>query len=429
MRLGLYAFEASYRMNDSEFEDTSPGWGPLTKLAVGLTTIAIIASLLVRFRTIIGPLLVAFVLSYLLHPVSSRLSQISKLSWRASVNLIYLVVAIIFGSVIAVAGLNIIQQIQSLINFVRQLITNLPGIVADLSTQTYQIGPFFIDLRQFDIQALVNQVLSIVQPILGRVGGLIGSLATSAISTLLWALFILVISYFLVADAGRVPAQLVKVDIPVYQEDIRRLGIELRKIWNAYLRGQLIVILLVVFSYILLLTTLGVRFALGIAILAGLARFVPYIGTFIAWVTLALVAYFQVGNYFGLPQYQYAILVVATAILVDQIFDNLISPRIIGDTLGVHPAGVLVAAIIATNLIGIIGLVLAAPVLATFLLIGRYIFRKMFDLDPWPEEESDAAITGVTRMAGGRRVEAWLRAMRQHIWQRIQDIWMDTIKK
>jgi len=213
-------------MNGSKTESVSPNWSSLTKLAVGLTTIAIIAALLVRFRTIVGPLLVAFVLSYLLHPVATRLSRISRLSWRASVNLIYLVVAVIFGSVIAVAGLNIIQQIQSLINFVRQLITDLPDIVADISVQAYQIGPFTFDLSQFDLQALVNQVLSIVQPVLGRVGGLIGSFATSAISTLLWALFILVISYFLVADAGRVPAQLVKVDIPVYQDDIGRLGLE-----------------------------------------------------------------------------------------------------------------------------------------------------------------------------------------------------------
>jgi len=195
------------------------------------------------------------------------------------------------------------------------------------------------------------------------------------------------------------------------------------------LRGQLIVILLVIFVYIFLLTSLGVRFALGIAILAGLARFVPYIGTFIAWATLALVAYFQAGNYFGLPQYQFAILIVVTAILVDQVFDNLISPRILGDTLGVHPAAVLIAAIIATNLIGIIGLVLAAPVLATLNLFGRYIFRKMFDLAPWPEDASEEIASRAPWMAAGQRFEAWLRWLRQNVWQKIHDFWVSAIKK
>jgi hypothetical protein len=53
-------------------------------------------------------------------------------------------------------------------------------------------------------------------------------------------------------------------------------------------------------------------------------------------------------------------------------------------TLKVHPAAVLVAALIAANLLGLLGVVIAAPFLATILLLGRYVMRKMFDLDPWP---------------------------------------------
>jgi len=101
----------------------------------------------------------------------------------------------------------------------------------------------------------------------------------------------------------------------------------------------------------------------------------------------AIVAYLQPSNYFGLEPLYYSILVVVLCIILDQIFDNLVVPRIMGQTLGLHPAGVLIAAIIATNLIGIIGLVLAAPVLATIALLGRYVSRKMFDLDPWPPTE------------------------------------------
>ena len=403
-------------MNDPlEPVSPSPKWSPLTKLAVGMTIVAILAAMLVRFRTIVGPLIIAIVLSYLLFPVASGFRSISKLSWRASVNLIYLVVAIIFGGLLAVAGITIVQQVQSLINFVRQLTTNLPALVADLSTHVYVIGPFQFSLQQYDLQALTNQVLSVVQPILGRLGGLVSTLATSAISTIGWAIFVLVISYFLLADAGRVSNQFLSLEIPSYAGDLQRLGFELRKIWNAYLRGQLTIVLLVMVTYTFLLTALGVRYALGIAILAGLARFVPYIGTFIAWATLAAVAFFQGGNYFGLEQYQYTILVVAIAMLVDQIFDQLISPRIFGNTLGVHPAAILVAAIIATNLIGLVGLVLAAPVLATLSLVGRYILRKMLDLDPWPEEVGGLSYTRLTWGRLLRRLETWLRAVRQRI--------------
>jgi hypothetical protein len=64
-----------------------------------------------------------------------------------------------------------------------------------------------------------------------------------------------------------------------------------------------------------------------------------------------------------------------------------VTPRIFGQALGVHPAGVLISAIIAANLIGFVGLLLAAPVLASFQLFLRYASRKMVDLDPFPEEE------------------------------------------
>ena len=201
--------------------------------------------------------------------------------------------------------------------------------------------------------------------------------------------FVILVSYFILADASQVPGELVHVDIPGYNADVRRLGRELGKTWNAFLRGQLIILLLVVFLYTLLMTILGVHYAIAIALLAGIARFVPYIGPLTTWTVTVLVAFFQGGNYFGLIPLHYAILVVACALLLDQIFDNLIGPRIMGKSLGVHPAAVLVTAIICANLIGIIGLVLAAPVLASLKVLGRYITRKMLDLDPWadPKEE------------------------------------------
>ena len=61
------------------------------------------------------------------------------------------------------------------------------------------------------------------------------------------------------------------------------------------------------------------------------------------------------------------------------------------NTLKVHPAFVLIAAIIAANLIGILGVIVAAPLLATLQLVGRYTMRKLLDEDPWPPEERPAA--------------------------------------
>jgi predicted PurR-regulated permease PerM len=393
----------------------SPSWGPTTKLVVGLTIVAIIAAALIRFRNIIGPLILAFILAYLLHPVAARLSTAAKVPWRTAVNLIYLLLIILFGGLVTLTGLAVIQQIQSLVGLVQTFLTELPEIAANLSNQVYKIGPFEINLAQLNLQALTDQLLASIQPLLGRVGGLVGGFASSAASTLGWTLFVMLISYFLLADADRVPDSLLPVEIPGYTTDIQRLGMELRLIWNAFLRGQLIIILLVIISYTILMTILGVRYAVGIAILAGLARFVPYIGPLTTSIVTFLVAFFQNGNYFGLQPLTYAILVVVAAIILDQIFDNLISPRFLGHTLGVHPAAVLISAIIATSLIGVIGLVLAAPVLATVQLLGRYIVRKMFDQDPWPATQPTITPTEMPWARSVRRLRAWFRARQRRI--------------
>ena len=85
----------------------------------------------------------------------------------------------------------------------------------------------------------------------------------------------------------------------------------------------------------------------------------------------------------------YTGIVVIITLAVDQVIDTFITPRIMARTLKVHPAAVLVAALIAANLLGLLGVVIAAPFLATILLLGRYVMRKMFDLDPWPPVEAE----------------------------------------
>ena len=341
------------------------------------------------FRSIVGPLLLAFIMTYLLHPVVMRLSNATRLSWRMSVNLIFLLLIILLMGGSTLAGFAIVQQIQNLIGIVQDFIANLPKLIADLSTTVYNIGPFQFDLGQYlNLSTISQEMINTAQSLLGRVGTLVSSFASGAAATIGWTLFVMLISYFILADAGKMPDTIDYVEIPGFDADVRQMGKSLASIWNAFLRGQLIIVGFVILIYVILLTILGVRYSLAIAIVAGLARFVPYVGPAVTWTTLALVAFFQGSTRFGIEPWLYTVIVVGAALLVDQIFDNLVSPRVIGQSLGVHPAAVLVAALVAANLIGIVGVVLAAPVLATLQLVLRYVIRKMLDLDPWPALEA-----------------------------------------
>ncbi len=381
-------------------QTASPRWTSSTKLVAGFTMVAIVAAVLIRFNHLIGPLLLAFVLSYLLHPLATWLSANTKLSWRGSVNLIFFIFLLIIVLVATLLGFAVLDQLGTLINAAQNFVSSLPEFASQLATQAVQFGPIRIDFAELertlvqdfhlDFATISQQLLASLQPALGRAGTLIGALATSALSTIGWSLFVFIISYFLLLDAGGVPTFLQHIDLPGHSDDLSRMGRELARVWNAFLRGQLLVVTLIIISYFFLMETLGVHNALGLAFLTGLAKFVPYVGPLVAGATAALVAFFQGGNYLNIaPPLLYAGIVVVATLVLDQTFDNLVTPRIYGRVLGVHPAAVLVAALIAASLLGFVGLLLAAPVFASLQLFLTYAIRKMLDLDPWPLPETE----------------------------------------
>ncbi|MHB8134309.1 MAG: AI-2E family transporter [Anaerolineaceae bacterium] len=369
-------------------DQNSPNWTNTTKLVVALVFIAVLAGVVIQFKTILGPLMISFMLAYILNPIACFLKDKIRISWNISVGIIYLLLLILLLGSLTLGGLAIFGQLTSLIKFIQSEIVNVPKFLADLSTQKYLIGPFTIDFSQLDLVQIGNQILSMVQPIISSFGTLVGSFAAGTASTIGWIFFAILISYFILSETKGVSGEILKLSIPGYEVDIKNMGIELNRVWNAFFRGQLIIILLTIILYTILLGSLQVSFYLGLALVAGLARFVPYVGPVVAWTTYGLVALFQDTTLFGLQNFPYALIVVGVAWVTDVILDNLLVPRLMGNTLKVHPAAVMIAAIVFGTFFGIIGVILAAPVLATSKLFGQYVFHKMFDAYPWEELEN-----------------------------------------
>lgn len=391
-----------------ETSTTSPRWGGTTKLVVALTFVAIVAALLIRFQNIIVPLFMAFIFSYLLHPVASFLSRATHISWRVSVGIVFLFIVIALLSLLMLGGVGLVNQIQYLITFVQTNLDELPKIIGDVAAWASRFG---VDISHIDLTSVSDQLLAVGQNLLGQMGSLLSTVAGSAASFLGWTLFVLLVSFFVLAESGGLREGILKVDIPGYSADLRRLGLELALIWNAFLRGQIIIFFITFIVYFIILSSLGVQYAIGLALAAGFARFVPYVGPAINWTALALVTFFQPFKLFGMEPIYYTLLVFLIALFIDQIFDNILSPRIMADALRVHPAAVLVAAIIAANLLGVLGVVIAAPMLATLQLFGQYTFRKMLDLDPWPPHEKQRIVPTPFRPLS--RLRLWWKFIRR----------------
>jgi len=390
-------------------EKRSPSWTTTTKLVIGLTLVAIFAGIFLYYRSIVTLLILSFIITYLCRPIVGWLEEQTKMSWRLSSTLVFLILVILLLGLLTGAGLAIAQQLAGLVRVVQEFTNNLPQLADNLSAFLSQYGVIG-DL--INLNDLANRILQALQPLLGQAGSIVGSIATGAAVSFGRIVFVLIVAYFILSESGQVGE--IQIDqIPQYDYDIRRMGRQLRKIWDSFFRGQLIIFLMVFVVYLIVLSALGVRYSLALAVLTGLAIFIPYVGLWTTAIVMVLVTFFQPGNYFGLQPWQYSVMVLAIALVINFIFDNYISPRFMGRTLDIHPAAVLVAALFMASFFGLVGIFLAAPIVTTVKAVGVYVFRKMFDLDPWPAAEVSAKPVEFPWQSWYRSLKGWLERIRK----------------
>jgi predicted PurR-regulated permease PerM len=361
----------------------SPIWSNNVKLVAGLCMIVVIAWLMARFRNVVVILLLASLFAYLLYPFASFVRNRLNLSWRLASTLVFLLTVLVVFGLLFLGGFTIVTQSQSLINFLQTTLQDgLPSFMNRLPT--FDFGNIhFPPANLSDLGNVGQELLGLVNPVLSQTTSVLTSVASSAATFIGWTFFTLLVTYFILAESKGIPGQMIRFNIPGYESDIKQFGRYLSGIWNAFLRGQLIIILITILVYSVVLSILGVHFAFGLAVLAGLARFVPYVGPAVAWTTFGLVAFFQGSLYYDVQPFWFAVLVVGAAWTTDLIMDNLVAARLMGNALQIHPAAVMVSAIVAANLLGLIGLLIAAPVVATMKLVFEYLLNKLFDQDPW----------------------------------------------
>lgn len=368
---------------ENEQKKRSPKWSWTTKLVVGLALVAFAIWLIVQFQGFLGMMITAFILSYLIHPIASFMQEKIKIPWRISVTLIYFVLVLSFLGLLTWGGLTIVEQIQNLIRFIENNIDQLPDLVSEATTQTYQIGPFTFTPSGLNWDEIANEIVRAIQPVLGRIGNFASSIATGAANIVTWLILILLISYFLLAESEGIPSRVLNIQIPGYSYDLERIGDELNRIWNAFIRGEILVVFFSLIIYTAMLGVLGVQFFFGLSVIAAIGQLIPYVGAWVTWISFGLVALFQSNIPYNLPPGIYMLIVLGVSMVINNIIDNILRTKVMAENLKVHPALVLIGALIGVQLFGFIGIIIAAPVMASFKLFLNYIINKLNDQDPW----------------------------------------------
>jgi predicted PurR-regulated permease PerM len=363
--------------------NVSPPWSNTTKALITFLLLVLFGFLLVRFRSVLIMILLAVILNFLITPLVRHLSVHARLSWAAATNIcfIFLILFIVVSS--TAIGLVVVQQLQALFLATQKFFVDLSAQIESASHQLIQIGPWVIDFSQFNLDTPFEEAITYVELVLGQASSLIAGVATVAIETIAHLVFTIVVAYFLTLDYERFRDAWRRLSIPGFEADIDRLRRALAKLWDAFLRGQLVVVTITGLLTWGLMSILGVRFSLGLGVLGGVAKFVPIVGPTVGGSLAAVVALLQPDNYLHLTPLAHSIMVVICVILLDQSIDYLIMPRIMGTSLNLHPVIIIVGALLGATLAGILGLLLSAPAMATLILFGKYIFRKLVDQSPW----------------------------------------------
>lgn len=368
----------------------SPPWGRSVKVIVGVSALLLLLWLGFRFQSLIGQIVAAIIIAYILNPLINLIDRNTAFKRSSGILIVYLVLGLsIIGAIIAL-GFAAVEQISSLIQEIPTFITETAVLIQSTiaGLEPISIGPFTIDLTTFDWTIISDQLVGLVEPILGRSGEIVTSIATTTVSFLTILLFVFVLSVYFAIEIPELGSYISRVAYqPGYQKDAERLTRESGRIWSAYLRGQVILGLVIFLVVWIGLAILGVRNSLALGILSGLLEFIPVIGPVVGAGTAMVVAFFQPDNYMGLSSLTHTGIVLAFMIVVQQVENNLLVPRIVGDALDLHPLVVMVGVFMGSSLAGILGAVLAAPVIATIKLLGIYGWRKMFDLPPFAVPE------------------------------------------
>jgi predicted PurR-regulated permease PerM len=376
---------------------------------VGLTGIVLAGAVIVRFRALIQLLVIAGIVAFLLVPIVRLIHRRSRLSWRLATHLVFLMLIVLVVIGFTATGLALAQEVQSLVLTVQNILLDLPGLLEDVSAMVIVVGPLRVDLAQFDLPSLAEQAMAYVRPFLGEASGVVTSLAGGAIETVARMAFILAAAYYFTLDQPIFSQLWKRTLLPGYQYDWSRLQVALDRIWAAFLRGQIVLGLVIAIVVTIGLSIIGVRNALVLGLVAGLLEFLPIVGPFVAGAIAALVAFFQGSNWWGLDPLIFTLVVIAFFIIVQQLENNLLVPRILGNALSLHPVAILVAAVIGATLAGVLGILLSAPTVATLILLGRYVYRKGFDLPPW-DPPIDAVREGQAQPSLRPRKSWWRRA-------------------
>ena len=324
----------------------------------------IFTPIVVLIQTVVLPIILSAILYYLLVPIVDFFE-------RKGVRRIYSII-VLYLIIIGVLTILIVLVIPLLRDQIMRLIVSFPNLVNDIERMLEQvIGSQFLNQVQqtfdFNISDLASQVSNQATTILNSTFAGIGNIIGSVSKTVMAIITVPFILFYLLKDGKKLPDYILNfLPIPMRSHTFTVLQ-EMNKQISSYIRGQIVVSFCIGVLMFIGFVIIGLDYAPVLAVIASFTSVVPYLGPAIA-ITPALIIAVVTSPYMLLK-----LIIVWT--IVQLIEGKFISPQIMGRNLHVHPITIIFIIIIAGNLFGVVGILLAVPGYAVLKVITTHLFE------------------------------------------------------
>jgi len=349
-----------------------------------LAGLALFAAGVWLVRDVLPPFLIAAALALLLDPVLIRMQQAGLPRWAAAGITFLVFVAALFAAVAVLVPLAIAQ--------LSELIRNLPAYTVHLQEaadawalknaallQRLNLPPSLNDLwrdYQQEISRYAQVFLERVFQSLQASAGLLG-----------WLVIVPIVTLYLLADLNALRSRMAYLIPDRHRVTVVALAVQVSRVFGAYLRGLSALCLCYGFIvYLVLEIAVHLNYALVLGLLAVVLYAVPYLGQItlvLAAVLTAWVTGKSPGQILGL---------VVAILVVGQLFDQLITPRVIGKQVGLHPVIGIFALMVGGQLFGLMGMVIAVPVAASVRVVLIQLFPRLSEPIPVTPPTVDVAV-------------------------------------
>jgi predicted PurR-regulated permease PerM len=343
------------------------------EVGIGVISTLLIAEWFIsEVAGLLWPFVVSFVLAYLLAPLVGVIGR--RLSRTLAIGVIVLFVLGVLSGI----GIVVIPRV---IDEVRELAQRLPVYAADIERAYERL---LANLRFYGYMIPAGEIQKWFVEQLPQVGQIFADQTTAALkgltsglAALLNLLIIPFVTFYVLKDYERIKQALQDI-LPRHHVDMMvgiLKGVDI--VLGQYVRGQILVCGFIAALTSLGLGLLGIRYAVLLGLMAGISNLVPYVGLAVSLGVASLVALLDADPFANLLK------VIGVFVVVQGIEGNFLSPRVVGQRVGLHPAWVMFALVVSAHFWGFVGMVIAIPVAAVLnilikILAGMYYSSRYY---------------------------------------------------